>query len=59
MTKTQVCMDNCALQTTIEASSMDGERVELKIKSDCVNIQEIGGDKRIPVRQNIPGFHHI
>ena len=34
-------MDNCALQTKIEATSEDGSNVRLIITSDCQSIQKL------------------
>lgn len=40
MTKTHICMDNCGFQTVIEATSVNGGKIKLNIKSDCKSIQE-------------------
>lgn len=41
MTETIVCMDNCGLQTKIEAELSDDGKVNLKITSNCKSIKEL------------------
>lgn len=41
MTQAHVCMDNCGFQSMIEAESANDGRTELKISSDCKDIQKL------------------
>ena len=41
MTRTTVRMDNCGMQTTIEATLQADGKIRLKIESDCESVQEL------------------
>ena len=52
MTRTRICMDNCAFETVIEAELQDGEKATLRITSDCADIQKLAEElKEISISQ--------
>ena len=52
MTRTRVCMDNCAFESVIEAELQDGEKAMLRIKSDCASVQKLAeGLKEVSILQ--------